>query len=146
MSNFLGAKPVAGHLVIVKPSAAISSSAGPALPFIVFLKWCHSRLSSLHGIDVYKFIEMLLTFPLKVTESMLEIITEQVYAYLTMPNGRAFANGFVACHAKDHATVRNGSAKNAPTNWVFVLEATKSATSGSANSSSNRFSTSTNSA
>ncbi|KAJ2859920.1 kinesin-like protein, partial [Coemansia aciculifera] len=146
MSNFLGAKPVAGRPTVVKPSATVSSSAGLALPSIAFLEWCHSRLSSLRGIDVYKFIEMLLTFPLKAPESTLEIITEQVYAYSTTLNGRAFAEDFVARRAKDHNAVRNGSAKSAPANWAFVLEATKSAASGSANSSSNGFSASTNSA
>ncbi|KAJ2765960.1 hypothetical protein GGI18_006101, partial [Coemansia linderi] len=39
---------------------------------------------------------------------------------------------FVARRAKDHAAVRNGSAKSAPANWAFVLEATKSAAAGSA--------------
>ncbi|KAJ2871708.1 hypothetical protein GGH93_004602 [Coemansia aciculifera] len=36
LSNFLGAKPVAGRPAVVKPLAAVSSSAGPALPLIVF--------------------------------------------------------------------------------------------------------------
>ncbi|KAJ2096926.1 kinesin-like protein [Coemansia sp. S100] len=145
-SNFLGAKPVAGRPTVVKPAAAISSNAGPALPSIAFLEWCHSRLSSLRGIDVYKFIEMLLTFPLKAPESTLEIITEQVYAYSTTLNGRAFAEDFVARRAKDHNAVRNGSAKSAPANWAFVLETTKPAASGSANSSGNGFSASATSA
>ncbi|KAJ2254320.1 kinesin-like protein [Coemansia sp. RSA 455] len=145
-SNFLGAKPVAGRPTVVKPAAAISSNAGPALPSIAFLEWCHSRLSSLRGIDVYKFIEMLLTFPLKAPESTLEIITEQVYAYSTTLNGRAFAEDFVARRAKDYNAVRNGSAKSAPANWAFVLETTKPAAPGSANSSGNGFSASASSA
>ncbi|KAJ1818848.1 kinesin-like protein [Coemansia sp. RSA 2675] len=132
LSNVLGAKPASGRPAAAKPLAAVSSSAGPVLPSISFLEWCHSRLSSLRGIDVYKFIEMLLTFPLKAPESTLEIITEQVYAYSTTLNGRAFAEDFVARRAKDHAAVRNGSAKSAPANWAFVLEATKSAAAGSA--------------
>ncbi|KAJ2840795.1 kinesin-like protein [Coemansia sp. 'formosensis'] len=149
LSNLLGAKPAAGRPTAAKPSVAAissSSSAGPTLPSIAFLEWCQSRLSSLRGIDVYKFIEMLLTFPLKAPESTLEIITEQVYAYSTTLNGRAFAEDFVARRAKDHAAVRNGSAKSAPANWAFVLEASKSAASGSAASSGNGFSTSANSA
>ncbi|KAJ2755358.1 hypothetical protein GGI19_001710 [Coemansia pectinata] len=76
----------------------------------------------------------------------LETITEQAYAYPTTLNGRAFAEDFVARHAKYHAAVRNGSAKSAPANWAFVLEATKSATLGSANSSGNGFPASANSA
>ncbi|KAJ2818082.1 kinesin-like protein, partial [Coemansia furcata] len=150
LSNLLGAKPAAGRPTAAKPLVAAissgSSSAGPTLPSIAFLEWCQSRLSSLRGIDVYKFIEMLLTFPLKAPESTLEIITEQVYAYSTTLNGRAFAEDFVARRAKDHAAVRNGSAKSAPANWAFVLESSKPAASGSAASSGNGFSTSANSA
>ncbi|KAJ2877877.1 hypothetical protein H4R27_006040, partial [Coemansia aciculifera] len=74
----------------------------------------------------------------------LETITEQAYSYPTTLNGRAFAEDFVARHAKYHAAVRNGSAKSAPANWAFVLEATKSATLGPANSSGNGFPASAN--
>ncbi|KAJ2889993.1 kinesin-like protein, partial [Coemansia aciculifera] len=130
LSSHLGAKPTTAG----RPTAAkvLGNSSGPALPSIEFLGWCYSRLSSLRGIDVCKFIEMLLTFPLKAPESTLEIITEQVYAYSTTLNGRAFAEDFVARRAKDHAAVQKGSAKSAPANWASVLESSKQAASSSA--------------
>ncbi|KAJ2328391.1 kinesin-like protein, partial [Coemansia sp. RSA 2681] len=135
LSTLLGAKPAAGRPTVAKTTG--SSSSGPVLPSIAFLEWCYSRLSSLRGIDVNKFIEMLLTFPLKAPESTLEIITEQVYAYSTTLNGRAFAEDFVVRRAKDHAAVLKGSAKSAPANWALVLEASsKQAASGSPASSS----------
>ncbi|KAJ2627578.1 kinesin-like protein [Coemansia sp. RSA 1694] len=135
LSTLLGAKPAAGRPTVAKTTG--SSSSGPVLPSIAFLEWCYSRLSSLRGIDVYKFIEMLLTFPLKAPESTLEIITEQVYAYSTTLNGRAFAEDFIVRRAKDHAAVLKGSAKSAPANWALVLEASsKQAASGSPASSS----------
>ncbi|KAJ2743951.1 kinesin-like protein [Coemansia sp. BCRC 34301] len=142
LANHLGAKLSAG-----RPTAAktVGASSGPALPSIAFLEWCYSRLNSLRGIDVCKFIEMLLTFPLKAPESTLEIITEQVYAYSTTLNGRAFAEDFVARRAKDHAAVAKGSAKSAPANWASVLESSKQTASGSVAGSGYRMSMSSTS-
>ncbi|KAJ2001483.1 kinesin-like protein [Coemansia thaxteri] len=122
-SGLLAAKPASSGKPPAKLAASGSGSngSGPALPSLAFLEWCYSRLSSLRGIDVCKFIEMLLTFPLKAPESTLEIISEQVYAYSTTLNGRAFAEDFVARRNKDHAAVRNGSAKTAPVNWAQLL-------------------------
>lgn len=112
-------------------AAAATIATGPALPSLEFLEWCHSRLTSLRGIDICKFIEMLLTFPLGAPESTLEIITEQVYAYSQTLNGRAFAEDFAKRRNKDHSMVRNGSLKSAPSNWAQILVTSSSGKKGS---------------
>ncbi|KAJ1936553.1 AP-2 complex subunit sigma [Linderina macrospora] len=86
-----------------------------------FLEWCHSRLNGLRGIDVNKFIEMLLTFPLHAPESTLEIIAEQIYAYSTTLNGRAFAEDFCRRRRADHTAVKHGKLSSAPTNWGQIV-------------------------
>ncbi|KAJ2842109.1 kinesin-like protein, partial [Coemansia brasiliensis] len=103
------------------------SSNEPLLPSLEFLQWCHTRLGSLRGVDPSKFIEMLLTFPLQAPESTLEIISEQIYAYSTTLNGRAFAEDFAKRRLKDHNAVKNGSAKSAPANWSQLLKSQKKA-------------------
>ncbi|KAJ2517744.1 kinesin-like protein [Coemansia sp. RSA 1939] len=99
-----------------------------ALPSMEFLEWCFSRLTSLRGIDVCKFIEVLLTFPPQVPGSALEIISEQIYAYSQSLNGHDFAEDFAKRRRKDYSSVRGGSAKSAPENWAQLL---KSKTAGS---------------
>ncbi|KAJ1769663.1 AP-2 complex subunit sigma [Coemansia sp. RSA 1813] len=99
------------------------------LPSMEFLEWCYSRLTSLRGIDVCKFIEVLLTFPPQAPESALEIISEQIYAYSQSLNGHDFAEDFAKRRRKDYANVRSGSAKSAPENWAQVLKS-KPASSG----------------
>ncbi|KAJ1962356.1 kinesin-like protein [Dipsacomyces acuminosporus] len=106
---------------------AVSSSLGPALPSMEFLEWCYTRLSSLRGIDISKFIEMLLTFPLQAQESTIEIITEQIYAYSTTLNGRAFAEDFAKRRRSDHSAVKQGKLKSAPVNWAQLLSSSKPA-------------------
>ncbi|KAJ2557613.1 AP-2 complex subunit sigma [Coemansia sp. RSA 1933] len=110
----------------VKPWGGVQKqqdgSSASKLPSMEFLEWCHSRLTSLRGIDVCKFIEMLLTFPPQVPESTLEIISEQIYAYSQSLNGHAFADDFAKRRRKDYANVRGGSAKSAPENWAQLLK------------------------
>ncbi|KAJ2872934.1 kinesin-like protein, partial [Coemansia asiatica] len=102
--------------------ASITSTTNVAvMPSMQFLEWCYSRLGSLRGIDITKFIEVLLTFPTQPAETTLEIIAEQIYAYSQTLNGRAFAEDFVARRRKDFGAVRNGSLKSAPVNWVQLL-------------------------
>ncbi|KAJ2649067.1 kinesin-like protein [Coemansia sp. RSA 1250] len=98
------------------------SSNEPSLPSLEFLQWCYARVGSLRGVDPSKFIEMLLTFPVKAPESTLEIISEQIYAYSTTLNGRAFAEDFAKRRLKDHNAIKNGSAKSAPANWSQLLK------------------------
>ncbi|KAJ2659083.1 AP-2 complex subunit sigma [Coemansia sp. RSA 1200] len=77
-----------------------------ALPSMEFLEWCFSRLTSLRGIDVCKFIEVLLTFPPQVPGSALEIISEQIYAYSQSLNGHDFAEDFAKRRRKDYSSTR----------------------------------------
>ncbi|KAJ2714384.1 kinesin-like protein [Coemansia spiralis] len=106
----------------VKPAApAAKAATDSALPSLEFLQWCHARLGSLRGVNPCKFIEMLLTFPVPAPEATLEIISEQVYAYSTTLNGRAFAEDFAKRRRKDYGAVNGGSAKSAPANWAQLL-------------------------
>ncbi|KAJ2392317.1 AP-2 complex subunit sigma, partial [Coemansia sp. RSA 2559] len=104
-------------------------SSASKLPSMEFLEWCYSRLTSLRGIDICKFIEVLLTFPPQVPESALEIISEQIYAYSQSLNGHAFAEDFAKRRRKDYASVRGGSTKSAPENWAQVLKSQPAGTS-----------------
>ncbi|KAJ2449513.1 kinesin-like protein [Coemansia sp. RSA 2336] len=118
-----------------KPKA--KSTNEPSLPSLEFLQWCYARVGSLRGVDPSKFIEMLLTFPVKAPESTLEIISEQIYAYSTTLNGRAFAEDFAKRRLKDYNAIKNGSAKSAPENWSQLLK-TPSSNGVSAKSVSSR--------
>ncbi|KAI9502629.1 hypothetical protein BX070DRAFT_226538 [Coemansia spiralis] len=109
-----------------------------ALPSMEFLEWCYSRLGSLRGIDICKFIEVLLTFPHQMSESTIEIISEQIYAYSPSLNGRAFAEDFAKRRRKDHGAVANGSVKSAPANWTHILTSSKLAASNGPLSTSTR--------
>ncbi|KAI7823470.1 hypothetical protein BX661DRAFT_172802 [Kickxella alabastrina] len=114
-------------------SVSITSTTNIAvMPSMEFLEWCYSRLGSLQGIDINKFIEVLLTFPTQPAETTLEIIAEQIYAYSSILNGRAFAETL------DFGAVRNGSLKSAPVNWMQVLgsSAAKSTTSDASTAAS----------
>ncbi|KAJ1730040.1 kinesin-like protein [Coemansia biformis] len=109
-----------------RPAAkAAKSAAGMALPSMEFLQWCHARLGSLRGINASKFVEVLLTFPVPAPEASLEIISEQIYAYSTTLNGRAFAEDFAKRRRMDHGAIRGGAAKSAPANWMQLLGAQK---------------------
>ncbi|KAJ2802849.1 kinesin-like protein [Coemansia guatemalensis] len=122
-------KPQQNAKSATKPSR--STTADVKLPSMDFLQWCYTRLSSLRGIDTCKFIEMLLTFPMQAPEATLEIISEQVYAYSTTLNGRAFAEDFAKRRRKDYGAIRNGSAQSASPNWAQQLGAPKDTTSTS---------------
>ncbi|KAJ1938890.1 kinesin-like protein [Kickxella alabastrina] len=120
-------------------SVSITSTTNIAvMPSMEFLEWCYSRLGSLQGIDINKFIEVLLTFPTQPAETTLEIIAEQIYAYSSILNGRAFAEDFVKRRRRDFGAVRNGSLKSAPVNWMQVLgsSAAKSTTSDASTATS----------
>ncbi|KAJ2347686.1 kinesin-like protein, partial [Coemansia sp. RSA 2618] len=109
-----------------KPAAKAAKSASDfVLPSLDFLQWCQTRLGNLRGIDSSKFIEMLLTFPLEAPESTLEIISEQIYAYSTTLNGRAFADDFAKRRRKDHNCIKGGALKSAPVNWPQLLRSHK---------------------
>ncbi|PIA12895.1 hypothetical protein COEREDRAFT_83833 [Coemansia reversa NRRL 1564] len=101
------------------------------LPSMDFLKWCYTHLSSLHGIDTCKFIEMLLTFPMQAPDATLEIISEQIYAYSKTLNGRAFAEDFAKRRRKDYGAIRNGSSRSASPNWAQQLGALKGSSTNS---------------
>ncbi|KAJ2368124.1 kinesin-like protein [Coemansia sp. RSA 2610] len=122
--------PTASQPAAVKAQtgkAAAKGASDSALPSLEFLQWCYSRLGSLRGIDSCKFIEMLLTFPLQAPESTLEIISEQIYAYSTTLNGRAFAEDFAKRRRKDHNSIKGGSSKSAPVNWPQLMSSNKPA-------------------
>ncbi|KAJ2234957.1 kinesin-like protein [Coemansia sp. RSA 1722] len=108
-------------------AASITSTTNVAvMPSMQFLEWCYTRLGSLRGIDITKFIEVLLTFPTQPADTTLEIIAEQIYAYSQTLNGRAFAEDFVTRRRKDFGAVRNGSLKSAPANWMQLLNKSSS--------------------
>ncbi|KAJ2612477.1 kinesin-like protein [Coemansia sp. RSA 1365] len=126
------ASPTAGTTGKAQPNSKSAAkplnnvAADVKLPSMDFLKWCYTRLSSLHGIDTCKFIEMLLTFPMQAPDATLEIISEQIYAYSKTLNGRAFAEDFAKRRRKDYGAIRNGSSKCASPNWAQQLGALKS--------------------
>ncbi|KAJ2372519.1 kinesin-like protein, partial [Coemansia sp. RSA 2607] len=111
----------------VSAASIVSTTTISAMPSMKFLEWCYSRLGSLRGIDITKFIEVLLTFPMQQSESTLEIIAEQIYAYSPTLNGRAFAEDFMTRRRKDFSSVRGGSLKSAPPNWMQILNSSASA-------------------
>ncbi|KAJ2159848.1 kinesin-like protein, partial [Coemansia sp. RSA 552] len=131
VAGSLSAKSSAPTSIAKTQSArsAAKAKADTGLPSMDFLQWCHTRLGSLRGIDACKFIEMLLTFPLQAPEMTLEIISEQIYAYSTTLNGRAFAEDFAKRRHRDHNAVKNGSLQSAPPNWPQLLNAPKVASS-----------------
>ncbi|KAJ2720085.1 kinesin-like protein [Coemansia sp. Benny D115] len=132
-SGSAASKQPAGKLAAKESgSANITSTANIAtMPSMDFLEWCYSRLGSLRGIDITKFIEVLLTFPTQASDTTLEIITEQVYAYSSTLNGRAFAEDFMKRRRKDLNVVRNGNLKSAPVNWAQILGSSVSRSAGS---------------
>ncbi|KAJ1852912.1 kinesin-like protein [Coemansia sp. RSA 638] len=129
-----GTSPVGSRPVSGKQTSKASGKSDLMLPSMEFLQWCQSRLGSLRGIDASKFIEMLLTFSLEAPESTLEIISEQIYAFSTTLNGRAFAEDFAKRRRKDHNMIKGGALKSAPINWAQQLRAHKSAASSGSGS------------
>ncbi|KAJ2291218.1 kinesin-like protein [Coemansia sp. RSA 355] len=131
-ANTTATSPVGSRPVSGKQTKAPKSDI--MLPSMEFLQWCQARLGSLRGIDASKFIEMLLTFPLEAPESTLEIISEQIYAFSTTLNGRAFAEDFAKRRRKDHNMIKGGALKSAPINWPQQLRAHKSTVSSGSGS------------
>ncbi|OMH84826.1 GYF domain-containing protein mpd2 [Zancudomyces culisetae] len=84
-------------------------------PSPAFLAWCKSSLSSLSGINIDDFIQMLLSFPLNPPKNTVEIIAEQVYAHSSLLNGRSFAKEFIDRRIAD-AAKNSPSSKTSPQN------------------------------
>ena len=80
-----------------RPGTAGSSSSGPSLEFIAYLK---QQLKGLN-VKVDDFIEMLMSFPLDPSPDVVEIIAESIYANSSTMDGRRFAEDFVAKRKMD---------------------------------------------
>ncbi|KAH9819738.1 hypothetical protein DFH28DRAFT_1053138 [Melampsora americana] len=99
---------------VTTSSAGISTSApeGPPPASAEFMKWLREALRGMNNVD--DFMKMLLDFPINPDESVLEIVSDSVYAGSATLDGRRFAKEF---NTRRHADVmaRMGNLKPTPT-------------------------------
>ncbi|GAA97878.1 uncharacterized protein L969DRAFT_89711 [Mixia osmundae IAM 14324] len=108
-----------------KPSTrpAVSSKAPPALPPAAeappapspaFMQWCTKALKGL-TVPAEGFIQVLLSFPIQPDPTVLEIISDSVYANSRLLDGRRFANEFVTRRQADYKAQKAGTVANMET-------------------------------
>ncbi|KAG8953096.1 hypothetical protein FRC04_003043 [Tulasnella sp. 424] len=94
------------------PSTAKSADEIPP-PSLEFIRWMREALRGLTGANVDEFMQMLLSFPLDPSPTVVEIISDSVYASSATLDGRRFASEFVAKRKADAANAKAQDAKQA---------------------------------
>ncbi|EGG03780.1 uncharacterized protein MELLADRAFT_78488 [Melampsora larici-populina 98AG31] len=113
---------------VTTSSTGTSTSApeGPPPASAEFMKWLREALRGMNNVD--DFMKMLLDFPINPDESVLEIVSDSVYAGSATLDGRRFAKEF---NTRRHADVmaRMGNSKPTPTRANSNVSATVKKTS-----------------
>ncbi|KDE03837.1 hypothetical protein MVLG_05721 [Microbotryum lychnidis-dioicae p1A1 Lamole] len=86
---------------VARTTTPVYSIDHPPPPSAEFLTWARSALKGLVVPSLDEFIAMLLSFPLEISEDVLEIISDSVYANSSTLDGRRFANEFTARRQTD---------------------------------------------
>ncbi|SCV72323.1 BQ2448_3860 [Microbotryum intermedium] len=84
-----------------RPTALVYDVDHPPPPSAEFMSWTRSALKGLAVPSLDDFITMLLSFPLEISEDVLEIISDSVYANSSILDGRRFANEFTMRRQND---------------------------------------------
>ncbi|KAG8688102.1 hypothetical protein FRC09_013104 [Ceratobasidium sp. 395] len=87
-------------------SSAVVAEDAPVPPSLDFLKWLKEALKGLNGVNVEEFMQMLLSFPLDPSPTVIEIISDSVYANSSTLDGRRFAAEFCQKRKLDAAAAR----------------------------------------
>ncbi|ETW87633.1 hypothetical protein HETIRDRAFT_431920 [Heterobasidion irregulare TC 32-1] len=91
----------------VKVASASKVDDTPVVPSPAFMKWLNDSLKGLNNsVNCEEIMSMLLSFPLDVDPSTMEIISELIYANSTTLDGRRFAQEFVSKRKTDAASRR----------------------------------------
>ncbi|EFP79656.1 uncharacterized protein PGTG_05977 [Puccinia graminis f. sp. tritici CRL 75-36-700-3] len=104
-SNLSGPPSATNGTPGVANSAPNPDSPPPASP--EFMKWLREALRGMNNVD--DFVKMLLDFPVNPDESVLEIVSDSVYAGSATLDGRRFAKEFNARRIADVASRSNTS-------------------------------------